>query len=101
MGADDLSHQVYFNKMNHVHLDLYDIARKNGCEMTLAHTRAVSGAPRPRERLEHAVSGFEVEGLFFFGQPPPPRFADGRARTKRDLLCIEHLRVLNDAICEF
>ena len=105
MGADDLSHQVYFNKMNQVHLDLYDIARKNGCEMTLAHTRAVSGASRPRERLgerlERAVSGFEVEGFFFFGQPPPPRFADGRARTKRDLLCIEHLRVLNDAICEF
>ena len=22
MGADDLSHQVYFNKMNQVHLDL-------------------------------------------------------------------------------
>eukprot|EP00900_Chrysochromulina_parva_P004123 jgi/Chrpa1/13711/Chrysochromulina_OHIO_Genome00018378-RA len=96
---------VYFNKMNQVHLDLYDIARKNGCEMTLAHTRAVSGTSRPRERLverlERAVSGFEVEGFFFFGQPPPPRFADGRARTKRDLLCIEHLRVLNDAICEF
>ena len=99
--------EVYFNKMNQVHLDLYDIARQNGCEMTLAHTRAESGAgtPSPRERLEErlarAASSFEVEGFFFFEQPPPPRFADGRARTKRDLLCIEHLRVLNDAICRF
>jgi hypothetical protein len=25
----------------------------------------------------------------FFGQPPPPRFANGSLRSKRDLLCVQ------------
>ena len=70
LPAEDL----YFNKMNHVHLDVYAQVR-SGC--------------------------VAADQLFFFGRPPPPRRADGTARSRRDLLCIEHLQILNSGLCEF
>ena len=63
---------LYFNKMNHVGLDVYRYVR-DGCV----------GTP------------------FFFDTPPPPYRSDGSARSLRDVLCIEHLQIMNAALCDF
>ena len=38
---------------------------------------------------------------FFFSTPPPPFYEDGMPRSRRDVLCIEHLQLLNAGLCEF
>ena len=67
--------EVYFNKMTHTKLDI------------------LSGG-------ENGEGGVRCDAPFFFSQPPPPYRRDGHARSKRDMLCIEHLQLLNSALCE-
>jgi len=107
---------VYFNKMNQIGLDVYAVARQRGCEMkpseergehAVAATESVASRSQPApapvlvSTFEEQLRDARSQGFFFFAQPPPPRFANGQARTKRDLLCIEHLHALNDALCHF
>ena len=81
---------VYFNKMNQVHLDLYAQLRQPWCQ---GGTSAFTSA------ADLAASGSLAQ--VFFAQPPPPYRRDGSPRSKRDLLCIEHLQMLNEAFCRF
>ena len=39
--------------------------------------------------------------LFFFDAPPPVVTAEGKPRSKRDLLITQHLQLLNAAFCAF
>ena len=75
-GADS----IYFNKMSHANLDLYEFIHSSGC--------------RPDEPAGPAA--------FFFPEPPPPLHGEPKARRSgRDLLCILHLQMLNAALCDF
>ncbi len=78
---DEPPRDVYFNKMSHVNLDIH----------ACADSKASHAGPGAR--------GFG--GYFFFGPPTPTTYANGTSRSRRDLLCIEHLQLLNAALCSF
>ena len=101
---------TYFNKMGHKELDLYACRGHN--EATARG--APCPAPRSREHpacnpvhpacnpVHPACNPVRCSGaLFFFDAPPPIMTAEGKPRSKRDLLITQHLQLLNAAFCAF
>ena len=90
---------LYFNKMNHRDLDLYQRLEPMGC---MANSTAVDVAANGVATASHpATSTVPEKATFFFGHPPSPYGPDGRARSKRDVLCIDHIQRMNEALCDF
>ena len=104
--------ELYFNKMNYVGLDVYSYLNSSCIRADAAAAAAADAAQPPSaaanvKRVPVLLSPPAPSApspsptLFFFETPPHPRRADGTARSKRDLLGIQNMQLLNSALCGF
>ena len=89
--------KVYFNKMVHKEVDLYEFVHSTGCRSD-ARDAPPGGAGGGESPVSVALSSGVKP--FFFDDPPPPRHGD-LVRSGRDLVAILNLQLLNSALCAF
>ena len=103
---------TYFNKMGHKELDLYACRDHNertaqGVPCLPTSQPAAPCIPPATPCIPPATPCIQpatlclAGALFFFDAPPPIVTAEGKPRSKRDLLITQHLQLLNAAFCAF
>ena len=106
---------IYFNKMTLKELDLHSCPAATDADggpppassppplpPPLPASSSPSPPPPQPQQPPQSQPPQKRRRLFFFGTPPPPRnAATGALRSKRDLLILQHLQLMNAALCSF